>query len=166
MNCFRHLCGLGFIAALIAIQFCGGCQSSPAGAHGSAAAPSLSDMPHNSKAENEALADSDGCAAKLQDIGGLFLLYHLQNHQMPKSLDDLRSLPGASDVGDFVCPVSKKPYIYNPAGIRSPSGAGLIVVYDPEPSHFGQRMCLEIIQLSSPGQTKVIPLPEAFFKGK
>jgi hypothetical protein len=165
MNRMRLLSGLGFVAALIAIQLCEGCKSAPAGAQTTISSPPRS-LPRNTAAEDEALRSGDACASRLQDIGGLFLLYNLQHHRMPDSLDQLKALPGASDVGDFVCPESKKPYVYNRDGFRSPSGAGIIVVYDPEPSHSNMRLCLEIIQLQTPAQTKVIPLPESFFRGK
>jgi hypothetical protein len=114
------------------------------------------------------LAKAGGCDSRLQDISGLMLLYAQQNHHLPKSLDELRGYPGAADVGDFVCPVSGKPYIYNPDGIPTPSGAGRIMVYDPTPAHDGMRLCLVIPDSgkSSAVIMQVIALPEAFFRGK
>ena len=104
----------------------------------------------------------------MQDISGLLLLYTQIHHQLPDSLDELRTVPGASDVTDFTCPVSGKPYIYRPLGIPTPSGNGMIVLYDATPAHDGMRLALVI---PKPGRgeavvTQVIGLPESFFKGK
>ena len=114
------------------------------------------------------LAKAGGCDARLQDIGGLFLMYSLMNHRLPESLDELRAIPGASDVGDFTCPVSKQPYIYDRIGIPVPSGAGRIILYDPAPSHDGQRLCLSLSETGQGGAlvVKVIALPEVFFKAR
>src|SRR5437764_13610496 len=79
------------------------------------------------------LAKAGGCDSRLQDIGGLFLMYSLMNHRLPESLDELRAIPGASDVGDFTCPVSKQPYIYDRDGKPLPSGAGRTILYDSAP---------------------------------
>ena len=117
---------------------------------------------------SDPLAKAGGCDSRLQDISGLILLYMQQTHQLPQSLDDLRGYPGATDVGNFTCPVSGKPYIYKPDGIPTPSGAGRIMVYDPTPAHDGMRLCLVI---PDPGKSaavvmQVIALPDSFFKGK
>jgi hypothetical protein len=111
----------------------------------------------------------DACSERLQDMCGLFLIYESQQHHLPQSLDDLKSVPGASDVGDFVCPVSKQPYTYNHDGLPAPSGTGRIICYDSTPAHGGLRMCIEILSREQAGQAlqmKVIPLPEKFFQGK
>ncbi len=145
-----------------------GCQSNkPAGQkkqkQQTSAQPPLQQQPRINP-----LSKADGCDARLQDIGGLFLLYSMMNHRLPESLDELRTIPGASDVGDFTCPVSKQPYIYERAGIPVPSGAGRIILYDPAPSHGGQRLCLSLSETGQGGAlvVKVVALPELFFKAR
>lgn len=127
------------------------------------AQPALQQQPRSNP-----LSKAGGCDARLQDIGGLFLMYSLLNHRLPESLDELRTIPGASDVGDFTCPVSKQQYIYNRAGIPVPSGAGRIILYDPAPSHDGQRLCLSLSETGQGGAlvVKVVALPEIFFKAR
>lgn len=96
-------------------------------------------------------------------------MYNITYHRLPDSLDDLRPIPGFEDAGGFICPISKKPYIYNREGIPSPSGAGKIILYDATPVHNKMRLCIEIVPPTEAGKalvTKVISLPESFFKGK
>jgi hypothetical protein len=71
-------------------------------------------------------------------------------------------------VKDFTCPVSGQPYIYARDGLPVPSGTGRVILYDAAPVHNGQRLCIEISESGAGGAlvTKVIALPDAFFKGK
>jgi hypothetical protein len=144
-----------------------GCQSSKP-ANQKRQKQQTSAQPSFEQTRSDRLSGADGCDARLQDIGGLFLMYSLMNHRLPESLDELRTLPGASDVGDFTCPVSKVPYIYDRNGIPVPSGAGRIILYDAAPSHGGQRLCLSLSETGPGGAlvTKVIALPEIFFKAR
>jgi hypothetical protein len=154
------------LAGLFVIALSIGCQSGKPSAK--AHSQSVTAPPASAQPLADPLAQTGGCDAHLQDIAGLFLMYSLQNHRLPDSLDELKKLPGAADVGDFNCPVSGKPYLYNREGIPTRSGSGRIILYDAEPTHHGQRLAL-VIQESAPGGamvTKVVELPESFFQGK
>jgi hypothetical protein len=67
------------------------------------------------------------------------------------------------------CPVSHKPYIYDPRGIPAgPNKPGVIVLADPEPSHSGLRWAVSIEKSRNPGQplvTHLIAAPETTFHG-
>jgi hypothetical protein len=108
---------------------------------------------------------ADLCASRLQDISGLFFLYEVQNHRLPEKLDDLKGIKGFSEIGEFACPYTHKPYTYDPNGKTSPSGAGRVIMYDSGPWHSGMRLCITIVE-PAPGQApvaQVISLPESFF---
>jgi hypothetical protein len=64
---------------------------------------------------------ADPCATRLEDIVTLLYEYYAPRHSLPEKLEDL----GADDVTtvrNFTCPVSGKPYIYNPVGLQAPRG--------------------------------------------
>jgi hypothetical protein len=125
-------------------------------------------VPNKPVQEVDPLAQSGGCDDRMQDIGGLFLMYWQKNHHLPDKLDELKSLPGGNDVGDFTCPVSNLPYIYNRDGIPTPSGSGRIILYDAAPSHHGMRLGLVVVDLG-PGRALVATpkaFTESFFHGK
>src|SRR4051794_7109029 len=67
---------------------------------------SSSTSSHRAPAPMEA---TDACASQLHDLCGDLLLYFATHHDLPAKLEEL----GAKDT---VCPVSGKPYIYNPNG--------------------------------------------------
>ena len=65
-------------------------------------------------------------------------------------------------------PVSHLPYIYNRDGIPTPSGKGMIILYDAAPSHHGMRLGLVVVD-PGPGRALVATpkgFTEAFFRGK
>ena len=98
-------------------------------------------------------------------ISGALLFYYATHHELPKSIDELRHLPGFEDV-EYVCPVSGLPYIYVPAGLPAPNQPGAkIILHDAAPSHQGMRWAITILepQGSGPLVTKVIAVPESYF---
>lgn len=112
-----------------------------------------------------AIANTDPCALRLHDVSGLLLLYYMEHWQLPAKLDELTQLPGFDQVKELKCPQSGKPYAYTPDGILLPEKKQRVIVYDPEPSHSGMRLCI-IIDEPQPDQpllTRVIVLPESFF---
>jgi hypothetical protein len=106
---------------------------------------------------------TDACASRLHDICGLLLMYSLNHPDLPASLDELRSEPGFDEVKEFVCPVSHKPYVYNPGGL--PYENGFLVMYDATPAHSGMRWAILITRPTGtqPLETKVIAVKESFF---
>ncbi|KPK83643.1 MAG: hypothetical protein AMJ81_07700 [Phycisphaerae bacterium SM23_33] len=81
---------------------------------------------------------TDPCAERLHDVCGHLLLYYQIHKRLPPTLKQLKS----SDVlplPPLVCPVSGKPYVYEPQGLLLRGQPGRLVLYDPEPSHSGIR---------------------------
>jgi hypothetical protein len=109
---------------------------------------------------------ADICATRQHDICGLLLLYYLDHHRLPKTLDELASVPGFEQVQSFTCPVSHRPYIYNPAGFIAPNGSGTVVLYDATPAHSGMRWGISIAEAqgNSPLVARVIALPDAYVR--
>lgn len=105
----------------------------------------------------------DVCANRLHDISGLLLQYYLINKRMPASLSDLAKLADADQPAVLTCPASGKPYIYDPVGFQVPDKAGVVSIYDPEPSHDGVRWAITLEQTGSVPTTKVVGIPETDF---
>jgi hypothetical protein len=107
----------------------------------------------------------DPCSSRLHDICGPLLLYYATHAQLPKSLDELKQVPGFESLTDYTCPVSNKPYVYNPKGVRGPNISQIAVIYDPEPTHNGYRWAIAIEEPAgnAPLQAKVVAWPESRF---
>ena len=111
------------------------------------------------------ISNTDECATRLQDMCGGLLMYYQINKRLPASLHEIDDFPGGQDSGPMVCPVSKQPYVYVPAGIFLPEKNTRIIVYDPAPSHSHLRWAISIDEPDpeKPLVTKVIALPDSFF---
>lgn len=111
------------------------------------------------------ITNTDPCAGRLHDLSGALLMYYLTNRRLPERLDELKSLPGSEHAIELVCPVSKRPYLYNRVGIFDPQKNTRIVIYDAAPSHSGLRWGISIVEPTDGGAlvTKVIVLPESYF---
>lgn len=111
------------------------------------------------------ISNTDACATRLHDLCGPLLLYYGIRHHLPEQLEELSRLPGFEGIRDFTCPVSGKPYVYDPDGTISSAPPSRVILYDPEPSHSGLRWAVSIIEPDgdAPLVTKVIALPEAYF---
>jgi hypothetical protein len=112
----------------------------------------------------------DACSNRLQDLAGSLLFYYAVNKQLPPTLADLKDVDGnVIPPEQLTCPVSHKPYIYDPRGIPAgPNKPGVIVLADPEPSHSGLRWAVSIEKSRNPGQplvTHLIAAPETTFHG-
>jgi len=80
----------------------------------------------------------DLCAERLHDVCGHLLLYYRIHRKLPATLADLRASADLP-MPPLVCPVSEKPYVYDPAGLSITGQRGRLVLYDPQPSHSGMR---------------------------
>jgi len=145
-------------AMLLGVAALAGCQSTP-----TKPAP-----PAQVKAQPEPVApisNTDACAGRLHDICGPLLLYYATRHRLPARLEDLRDVPGFEASMQFACPISRKPYVYNPVGLLRPEDPSRVILFDPAPSHSGMRWAVAIIEPRDNGPlvTKVIALPESHF---
>jgi hypothetical protein len=107
----------------------------------------------------------DPCSARLHDIGGAILLYYALNRRMPARLEDVADLADLDAPLNFTCPLSGRPYLYNPKGLAIPGTDKRIIVYDSTPAHDGQRRCL-LMPPITPGKavsTDVQSFPEKVF---
>jgi hypothetical protein len=147
-----------------------GCQPAPApsparqttvtvnGAATDGAAPARPD-------QIEQAIGSTPAAARLQEISGALLEYYAIHDHLPSVLADLQSLSDLEQPLNFVSPTSGKPYVYVPAGLKSPSDSRQIIVYDPTPDATGLR---NVILLRRPharesAATWVDRMPEGVF---
>jgi hypothetical protein len=80
----------------------------------------------------------DACAERLHDLCGQFLLYYSAHRKLPPTVADLAAA-GSLSSAPPVCPVSRRPYVYNPSGLTVPGRKGRVVLYDAEPCHSGMR---------------------------
>jgi len=117
-------------------------------------------------ASPDQIVDTDPAAARLQDIGGFVLLYYRQHQQMPRALDDLRTIPGGGDL-DFTSPSSGQPFAYYQTGIWAPDkGDKCIIACDPVPSASGKRWCLFMMAPKNGAAlaVDVVAVPESMFR--
>lgn len=121
----------------------------------------------DSPAPTNPISNTDPCAERLHDACEPLLLYYAIHRRLPEKLEELRAVPGGNPSLSLVCPVSQKPYIYNRTGLRTADQGGVIIMYDPEPSHSGLRWAISITESggSQPLITRVVAVPEARFIG-
>jgi hypothetical protein len=112
---------------------------------------------------------TDACSDRLQDLAGSLLFYYAVNKRLPQTLTDLKDVDGnVIPPEQLTCPVSHKPYIYDPRGIPAGDKPGVIVLADPEPSHSGLRWAITVEKPRGPGQpliTHLVAVPEITFHG-
>ncbi len=103
----------------------------------------------------------DPCAERLHDIAGTLLLYCAATGDLPPDTAAIKHTGGEA-CPPLECPISKEPYVYNPAGLTIPGQPGLLVLYDATPSHNGKRWGLIVGQAvrNKPLEVRVILLPE------
>jgi hypothetical protein len=135
-------------------------QSSKKPAAGAAATTRPVDVSPSAK-----LTVNEPCANRLHDICGPLLLYLTTHYRFPESLDELRQMPGFEGIGEFACPVSKQPYVYNPAGVVGPNVSQRAVIYDAAPTHAGYRKAIVIREATpnAPFIADVVVWPESRF---
>ena len=105
-------------------------------------------------------SNTDPCAMRLHEFCAPLLLYFATNHTLPPNVESLNIT-----TEEFVCPVSHKPYIYNPNGLPAPDPGARLIVYDPEPTHQGRRWAISVMEPhgDAPLIAKVIAIPESRF---
>jgi hypothetical protein len=91
----------------------------------------------------------DPCAERLHELSGLLLQYYGVHGRLPAKLDDAAALaPEGSAL--LACPVSTRPYIYDPKGpLVTAGGAARIVVYDATPAHNAMRWGIAVSEPKS-----------------
>ncbi len=103
----------------------------------------------------------DACAARLHDLCGRLLLHYSLHQRLPQTLEALPPLD-PDDPTPTVCPASGEPYVYRPDGLRVPDHPGLLVLYDPLPSHAGMRWGVFVDKVTGGGRltARVVLVPE------
>ena len=156
-----------FIAAALlgaaALAGCGAPSKQPASSPRSAAAAT-----QPAPAQTGRLTVNDPCPTLLHDLCGPMLLYLTSNYRLPERLDELRQMPGAERIGEFTCPTSKRPYVYNPAGVIGANVSQRAVVYDAAPTHGGYRWAIVVKEATpnAPFIAEVVAWPESRFPKK
>lgn len=142
----------------------GGCGEKGGQTATSPGGPVLARPPERSGGKQIPISNTDPCATRLHDLCAPLLLYYNANHSLPPRLEDLRDVAGFQDQVVLTCPVSNRPYVYNPIGVVNPNQAERVIVYDAEP-HQGIRWAISIIEPQGDGAliTKVIGLQESQF---
>lgn len=113
----------------------------------------------------EPITSTDPCAMRLHELAGALLLHFLTHNTLPQELSQLTASAEMGAELELVCPVSQRPYGYNPTGIYMAERGEYVIVHDPAPSHAGMRWAITIEE-PLPGRplvAKVIALPESFF---
>jgi hypothetical protein len=165
--------------AVLLLLSCGSIAASGCASGGSSkksSKPSMIPMPASPSADaseprgsagssSAHLTINDPCPKRLHELCGPLLLYYATNYHLPESIDELGRVPGFESVGPYVCPVSGKPYVYNPRGIRSPSITSFAVLYDAEPTHSGYRWAIVVEEPTGNAalQAKVVAWAESRF---
>lgn len=121
---------------------------------------------NNGRAELDSITSNDPCGNRVHELAGVMLLYYAVHHQLPATLEELRSVADADQDLHFTCPVSGKPYIYEPAGLVSGGNEERLVLFDPEPTHKGARWGVVAAPPHGlrPATASATLLPEAMFK--
>jgi hypothetical protein len=105
----------------------------------------------------------DPCADRLHDVCGQLLLYYARYEELPQRLEDLSKVGPAAV--PLVCPATRQPYVYDPAGIQVADWPGRLILYDAQPCHAGLRwgILMETPQPGKPLVVRVVHPPETAF---
>jgi len=126
-------------------------------------------QPQSAPPGKGAAFDVDDCAARMQTLEGQLLLYYYKYQKLPTDLDELRSVADPLEEVPLECPVSHKPYVYNPAGLilGNDPDRRLLIVYDSVPAHGGSRwgIIFRYAAGKRPPTTDVIQIPEQSMAG-
>ncbi len=93
----------------------------------------------------------DGCSERLHSLCEPLLLSYAAHKRFPGSLDELRR--GNAKLS-LTCPVSGKPYEYNPDGLEVLGRSLWVIVYDSVPCHSGLRWTI-VCEAPRPGKPLV-----------
>jgi hypothetical protein len=102
----------------------------------------------------------DPCASRLHDIAGTLLLYYMAHERLPSDLSAIKQAGGEA-CPPLQCPVSGKPYLYDPMGVEVPGLPGWLVLYDATACHDGKIWALVASQMGpgKPFQVQVLMFP-------
>ena len=79
----------------------------------------------------------DPCEQYLYDVVcNQLMMYYAIHKELPPTLEALRKV---DPTNPMECPVSGKPYVYNPVGLEVSGWPGRLILYDSEPIHDGHR---------------------------
>jgi hypothetical protein len=108
---------------------------------------------------------TDPSAARLHEIAGAMLYFRAIKGEMPKSLDELKSV--SDEELNLVCPQSNMPYVYVPDGLHSPGKSKAVVVYEPTARPNGTRWCILMADAKPGGaqSLEVLEMTDAVFLG-
>src|SRR5688500_13126803 len=111
---------LGTTAAVLIAALLAGCASGSSGPAKKKPAPSHSDIPDpgpdNPGQPTATISGKDPCADRLHALCGPLLLHYAVKRHLPAHIDELRAFAGGDPAVEFTCPVSGKPYVYEPRG--------------------------------------------------
>lgn len=128
---------------------------------GCKAAPPQQPAPAQALPQPSAL---DPCPEQLHEICGALLRFYLASKRLPFDLEEMASPGEAHAPAAMTCPVSRKFYVYNRSGLSLPGQPGLVILYDPEPSHGAYRWAISVEDpQEGPLITRVIAIPETKF---
>jgi hypothetical protein len=96
----------------------------------------------------------DACSDRLDQLCGRLMVYYATYRRLPAQLEDLGTPADPLPPDALVCPVSKKPYVYDPAGVRVLGLQGRLIVYDYDPCHDGLRWGILAVQIQ-PGKPAI-----------
>jgi hypothetical protein len=160
------------VMAALVVAVCG-CQPEPAKPKTSSSAASAPQSPR--PLPDKASLPLDLCADRLQDIEGAMVAYYQVHHRLPEELSELKSVPIFGAELNFTCPISKKAFVYVPAGLECAGRSKRIYVYDADASHEGTmadgqramfRWCI-LMPPVKPGQQpfmEVLPIEDKEFR--
>ncbi len=145
----------------VALAGCGAPSKQPASRRESTAAAATQPAP----AQTGRLTVNDPCPTLLHDMCGPLLLYLTSNYRLPEHLDELRQMPAGNRIGEFTCPTSKRPYVYNRSGVIGANVSQRAVVYDAAPTHGGYRWAIVVKEATpnAPFIAEVVAWPESRF---
>jgi len=81
----------------------------------------------------------DACEERLGQLAERLLRFYVAHRRLPASREELLSEDEGGQPSTLICPVSGKPYIFEPQGLRSPGLDGNVLIYDSEGAHAGFR---------------------------
>ena len=118
--------------------------------------------------QGNAVPQIDPCADNLHDVCGQLLLYYAKYHKLPPQLEELKRV-GTVRI-PMVCPVTRKPYVYDPKGLQVSDWPGKVIMYEAVPC-FGKECWGILVEFPKDDQpllahvvripTSAIPSPES-----
>ena len=161
MSKWRPLIASALLGTAVAIAGCG----APAAERRGSRSPTTIAATQPAPKQAGRLTVNDPCPTLLHDLCGPLLLYLTSNYRLPESLDELRQIPGSQGMGEFTCPLTKRPYVYNREGVIGANVSQRAVVYDAGPDHSGYRWAIVVKEATpnAPFIAEVVAWPESRF---